>query len=268
MTLRGAVTLLVGGRPVRITGGPFEAMPEGARGLCLEPRSPRAGEAEWRLDVPDFGVPDPQALREILDTLLEAMRARPEDAFHIGCRAGLGRTGMALACLGAMTGVADPIAWVRAQYHPEAVETPEQEALVRGFAATGRLEANRQVVRDYVAALNRCDVAALRAIFVPDALIHGVLGTGTLDDVEPVWRELHEGLAMELTIEDLLAEGDRVAARCTERGRFVGTFRGQAPTGRAYEVPAMEWFILREGRILRRWGARDFAAIKAQTGLE
>ena len=221
------------------------------------------------LPIPDGGVPDEAFERGWVDAGPELhRRLAGGERVLIHCRAGLGRTGMALACLGAMTGVSDPIAWVRAQYHPEAVETPEQVALVRGFAATGRLEANRQLVRDYVAALNRFDMAALRAIFAPDALVHGVLGVGPLDVAEPVWRELHEGLAMELTIEDLAAEGDRVAARYTERGRFVGAFRGQAPTGRAYEVPAMEWFILREGRILRRWGARDFAAIKAQTGLE
>jgi protein-tyrosine phosphatase len=32
--------------------------------------------------------------------MLAAMRAAPDDAFHVGCRAGLGRTGMALAMAG------------------------------------------------------------------------------------------------------------------------------------------------------------------------
>lgn len=137
MTPRGAVTLQVEGRAVRITGGPFDALPAGARGLCLEAAAARVGEAEWRLDVPDFGVPEAGALRAVLEAMLAAMRDRPRDAFHIGCRAGLGRTGMALACLGAMTGIADPVGWVRAQYHPGAVETPEQEALVRGWRAEG-----------------------------------------------------------------------------------------------------------------------------------
>lgn len=134
---RGAVALMLDGRAVRITGGPFDTMPPGARGLCLEPRAVRAAEAEWRLDIPDFGVPDPEALRAVLAAMLAAMRERPGDAYHIGCRAGLGRTGMALACLGAMTGVDDPIRWVRATYDPEAVETPAQEAMVRRFRSAG-----------------------------------------------------------------------------------------------------------------------------------
>lgn len=135
MTPRGAVTLLVDGHEVRITGGPFDAMPEGARGLCLEPRAERVAEAAWRLDVPDFGVPEEAALREVLGAMLAEMRAAPEAAYHVGCRAGLGRTGLALACLGAMTGVADPIAWLRATYDPRAVETPGQAALVARFLA-------------------------------------------------------------------------------------------------------------------------------------
>lgn len=130
---RGCVALHLDGHEVRVTGGPFDAMPPGARGLCLEARSARVAEAEWRLDIPDFGVPDPAALRAVLKAMLAAMRARPQDAYHIGCRAGLGRTGMALACLAAMTGVEDPIRWVRAAYDPGAVETPAQEELVARF---------------------------------------------------------------------------------------------------------------------------------------
>ncbi|HSF63617.1 MAG TPA: hypothetical protein VLA78_04475, partial [Paracoccaceae bacterium] len=88
-------------------------------------------------DVPDFGVPEDAALRAVLRAMLAAMRADPDGAYHVGCRAGLGRTGMALACLGAMTGVADPIGWVRATYDPGAVETAEQAALVGRVAAGG-----------------------------------------------------------------------------------------------------------------------------------
>lgn len=133
---RGAITLLVDGQPVRITGGPFDSLPEGARGLCLEPRSDRVGEAEWRLDIPDFGVPDPEALRAVLEAMLAGMRAAPQAEYHVGCRAGLGRTGLALACLAAMTGVPDPVRWLRASYDPRAVETEAQQAMVAAFATT------------------------------------------------------------------------------------------------------------------------------------
>ena len=136
MTLVGAVTLRVAGRDVRVTGGPFSALPEGAFGLCLEARDARVGQAALRLDIVDFGVPEEAALRAVLARLLAEMRARPDGAFHIGCRAGLGRTGLVLACLALMNGVeGDVVTWVREHYDPRAVETEEQEDFVRRFAA-------------------------------------------------------------------------------------------------------------------------------------
>jgi protein-tyrosine phosphatase len=133
--LRGWLELPLEGQRISISGGPFDAMPEGARGLCLEAGAARAAEAEWQLDVPDYGVPDEAALRAILAQMLEAMRAAPDGAYHIGCKAGIGRTGTVMACLAILAGVVegDPVAWLRAAYFQGAIETPGQEAFVRRF---------------------------------------------------------------------------------------------------------------------------------------
>ena len=133
--LRGRLELPLGGQRISISGGPFDAMPAGARGLCLEADAARIREAEWRLDVPDYGVPDEAALRAVLTQVLAAMRAAPDGAYHIGCKAGIGRTGTVMACLAIMAGAVegDPVAWLRAAYHQGAIETPGQEAFVRGF---------------------------------------------------------------------------------------------------------------------------------------
>jgi steroid delta-isomerase-like uncharacterized protein len=125
---------------------------------------------------------------------------------------------------------------------------------------------NKRVVREYVDAFNRADDAALRRLFAEDALIHGVLGWAPIEEAIPIWRELHAGLSIHLTIEDMVAENDTVVVRYTERGRFSGPFRGQAPTGKAYALLAMEWFVLQDGRIRRRWGARDAASLGRQIG--
>ncbi|MCA3352146.1 MAG: protein tyrosine phosphatase [Roseomonas sp.] len=134
--LRGRLELPLDGRLISISGGPFDAMPQGARGLCLEARAARVAEAEWQLDVPDFGLPDEAGLRTVLTQMLEAMRAAPDGAYHIGCKAGIGRTGTVMACLAIMAGAAegDPVSWLRAAYNAEAIETPGQEEFVRRFA--------------------------------------------------------------------------------------------------------------------------------------
>ncbi len=126
---------------------------------------------------------------------------------------------------------------------------------------------NEDVVRAYAEALNAFDMVRLREIFAPEPKIWGVLGHGDLDVAEPVWSELHHGMSMRLEILDMIATEDRVAVRYRETGRFVGPFRGLAgvtPTGKTYEVTAMEWFEFTDGRISARWGARDSAAISRQ----
>ena len=127
-------------------------------------------------------------------------------------------------------------------------------------------EANKQVVRAYVDAFNRGDMETLRGLFTEDALVYGVLGWGGLDVALPIWQQLHEAFAMKLHVEAIIAEGDTVAIRYIERGTSAGSFRGGPVTGKSYEIVAMEWFLLQNGRIHRRWGARDSAAQSRQMG--
>jgi len=129
------------------------------------------------------------------------------------------------------------------------------------------LEANKEVVLRYVSAFNRADIDTLRTLFTPDAVVYGILGWGDLDEVIAIWQELHGSFRIVLEVESMIAEGDTVAVRYAERGAFVGPFRGLQPTGKSYELVAMEWFELSDGRIRRRWGARDAASQARQIGL-
>lgn len=124
---------------VEVAAGPFRNLPEGAFGLCLDPEAPNRDQASLTLDIVDFGLPDPKALGATFDALRAAMAADPRRLFYVGCRAGLGRTGTVLACLAAEAGIpGDPVAWVRAQHDPRAVETPAQEAFARAWLSCGR----------------------------------------------------------------------------------------------------------------------------------
>jgi steroid delta-isomerase-like uncharacterized protein len=129
-------------------------------------------------------------------------------------------------------------------------------------------EANKKVVLEYVEAFNRADMETLKGLFTDDALVYGVLGWGGLDEAVPIWREIHQAFAIQLQVEAIIAENDTVAVRYTERGKSVGSFRGGPVTGKSFEVVAMEWFIIRDGKIQRRWGARDSAAQSRQMGLD
>ena len=135
------------------------------------------------------------------------------------------------------------------------------------LAGCGMSEQNKRVVLDYVDAFNRADLDAVCELFAPDALIHGALGWGGIEAARPVWSDLMRCFQISLEVDAVVAEGDSVAVRYTERGRSVASFRGGPVTGREYEMIAMEWFLVKEGHIKRRWGARDSAAMFRQLGL-
>ncbi len=128
-------------------------------------------------------------------------------------------------------------------------------------------EESKAVVRRYVDAFNRGDLNALKALLADDAEIQGVMGKGVIDKVEPVWRQLIEGFGMQLRIDGLIAEGNLVAARYLESGTFKAAAFGNQPTGKSYELVAMEWFEIERGKIKRRWGARDAASQARQLGI-
>jgi steroid delta-isomerase-like uncharacterized protein len=128
-------------------------------------------------------------------------------------------------------------------------------------------ETNKEIVLAYVDAFNRGDIEALIDLFAPDALVYGVLGWGRMDQVVPIWREIKAAFDIQLQVESIIAEDDVVAVRYVERGTSVGSFRNGPVTGKSFEVVAMEWFIIKEGKIHRRWGARDNAAQMRQLGL-
>lgn len=125
----------------------------------------------------------------------------------------------------------------------------------------------KSLVRAYAEAFNCGDIAGVCDCFTPDAQVFGVLGWGGLDKARPVWEMLAASFQMNLQIDAMIAEGNTVAVRYTERGKFVAPFRGTEPTGKSYEVVAMEWFEFADGKIARRWGARDSAAIFRQMGI-
>lgn len=62
---------------------------------------------------------------------------------------------------------------------------------------------------------------------------------------------------MQVSVEDVIAEEDRVAARVTMRGTHRGEFQGIAPTGKRVEVRAIDIFRIAEGQIVEHWGHVD-----------
>jgi steroid delta-isomerase-like uncharacterized protein len=102
----------------------------------------------------------------------------------------------------------------------------------------------------------------LEEVLAPDVVDHGVGGEeGTLSGIQSVRQSLAEFRASfpdsQVTIEDLLESGERVAVRWTVRGTHSGAFHGIPPTGRTIRLSGTDVIRTDGGRIVERWGNSD-----------
>ena len=68
------------------------------------------------------------------------------------------------------------------------------------------------------------------------------------------------------TLEEMVAEGDKVAARFTMRGTHRGTFFGVPPTGKTISVQAMNIYRLSGGQFVEEHGQPDMLGLLQQIG--
>ncbi|MEU0388979.1 ester cyclase [Streptomyces chartreusis] len=78
---------------------------------------------------------------------------------------------------------------------------------------------------------------------------------------------LVEGLAPTFTIDDLIAEGDRVVVRWTNSATHSGTFLGIPPTGRSCRFAGVDIFRLEGGRLAEHWHVVDQLSMLQQLEL-
>jgi predicted ester cyclase len=72
---------------------------------------------------------------------------------------------------------------------------------------------------------------------------------------------------VKMTVVDLVAEGDKVAARFTCSATQQGEWQGHPATGRRFErVDEVYFFRLQDGRIVHAWGLEDNLARMRQLG--
>ncbi|GAA1658858.1 ester cyclase [Nonomuraea maheshkhaliensis] len=110
---------------------------------------------------------------------------------------------------------------------------------------------------------------AIDELVRPDVLFHAPVPMGTTGPraMKQVWEVLLRAFPdIRVTVEDVIAEGDKVVSRNTVTGTHQGEFRGLAPTDRS--VTYGEIFIARfeDGRIAELWGVVDVFSQLKQLG--
>jgi predicted ester cyclase len=70
-----------------------------------------------------------------------------------------------------------------------------------------------------------------------------------------------------VTIEDMIAEGDKVVVRMTMRGTQQGALGGIPPTGKQVAVSTIDIVRIEGGQIAEEWGIDDRLGMLQQLGL-
>ena len=71
---------------------------------------------------------------------------------------------------------------------------------------------------------------------------------------------------LHITIEDVIADGDKVMMRWTSRGTHRGVLMGLAPTGKQVEVTGMSIDRFEDGKIAESWSNWDTLGLLRQLG--
>lgn len=71
---------------------------------------------------------------------------------------------------------------------------------------------------------------------------------------------------LEWTIEDVIADGEKVAFRATGRGTHEGELLGIDPTGRTVTLSGIVIFRIDGGRVVERWAQFDTIGLLRQLG--
>ena len=134
------------------------------------------------------------------------------------------------------------------------MSTEENKALVRCFFEEGP---------------SKGDLRAADELLAPNFALHTPLpsapGIRGMNDVITACRAAFEHLSV--TVEDMVAEDDRVAARFTARGIHKGAFMGLPPTGKSITMTGIEIFRIENGKITELWGEANLLGLMQQLGI-
>ena len=70
-----------------------------------------------------------------------------------------------------------------------------------------------------------------------------------------------------VTMEDMVADGDKVVARWTAQGTNTGEMMGMPPTGKTFKAGGMNMFRINGGKVAEVWTNFDDLGMMQQLGI-
>jgi len=132
-------------------------------------------------------------------------------------------------------------------------------------------EANKAIVRRYFEEVfNKKVLAVLDDLIASNFVGHTSTGTDVHGPEGVKQQVAMFSIAfpdMHYTLEDLVAEGDKVVARFTFRGTHRGEFLGLAPTGKRVTGMGTGTYRITDGKMQDAWINRDIFGVLQQLGI-
>lgn len=135
------------------------------------------------------------------------------------------------------------------------------------------IEENKDVVRGMIADCVNPSRADLLEQFVhPDLRVHpGTPGTAPdsegVEELRAAFERFHTTFPdLHISAEEMIAEGDLVAARWTATGTHSGDLAGIEATGASVRWSGTDVYRLTDGRIVEWWRNDDFVGLLHQVG--
>jgi steroid delta-isomerase-like uncharacterized protein len=128
--------------------------------------------------------------------------------------------------------------------------------------------ANAELVQAGFKAFNAGDADACLALATPD-LVMNLAELSEPQHGQDVWRHGFELMKrafpdLRAHVEDIVADGDKVAVRVRFRGTHAGEFLGFAATGRTVDYTSHEFYRIAGGLIAEEWICSDMATLLSQ----
>ncbi len=131
------------------------------------------------------------------------------------------------------------------------------------------IDQNKELVQTFYGLLNAGRVEAMGDLVIAEYVEHDPLpgqGEGR-DGVLDRFSILTSALAPRFTIDDVIAEADKVVVRWTNEGTHVGEFAGISATGRSFTVAGIDVYRVEGDRLAEHWHVIDQLALLGQLGL-
>ncbi len=138
-------------------------------------------------------------------------------------------------------------------------------------------EENKALIRRGIEVGNRGNMTEFSAIvdesFAPDFVFHDpnipfpAGGIRSREDYKQFFTGFNAALPGQFTIEDLIAEGEKVVVRYTYRGTHQGPWRGVPPTGKAVTFTGTATYRVVDGKAVEGWQNADNLSVLRQLGL-